>query len=192
MFTIVKTDNHILIEKALEVKKFDKKLLDIIHDMDEALKNTKDPVGVGLAAPQVGIPFRLFLARPNENIQAKVFINPEIIEKQDIDNTLILPDGQSPKQPAKRRKRRLLEGCLSLPNIWGNVKRAKKLALSFQDQKGKKHTRKYTGFMATIIQHETDHLDGILFTKRVLEQNEKLYKSYKNEKGEDEFEEIKV
>lgn len=188
MFNIVKTENSILLEKAKEIHKFDKKLLDTISQMNEALKNTTDPVGVGLAAVQVGIPLRLFLARPDEKTDAKVFVNPEIIEKIDIQNK----DNQNSGKPKRKSQKRLLEGCLSIPSIWGHVQRAKKILIAYRDEKGKKHKRIFSGFMATIIQHEIDHLDGILFTKRALEQNEKLYRSYKNEEGEDEFEEIKL
>src|SRR5581483_3841054 len=92
----------------------------------------------------------------------------------------------------KNKKKKLFEGCLSVPNFWGNVTRAKEITLTWQDEKGKQCTKEFKGFMATIIQHEIDHLDGILFTKHVMEQGEKLYKSHKNEEGEDEFDEVKL
>jgi peptide deformylase len=114
-----------------------------------------------------------------------VFINPRIIQSPEIN--LI-------KQPRKLGKKasKKLEGCLSLPNIWGPVQRAPSLTLSFLDQQGLRHEQKFSNFLATIIQHESDHLDGILFPKRVLEQKGILYKSHKNEKNEDEFEEIEI
>ncbi|MDO8461008.1 MAG: peptide deformylase, partial [bacterium] len=62
----------------------------------------------------------------------------------------------------------------------------------FIDENGKPHKRKFSGFIATIIQHEYDHLHGILFPKRVLEQKGKLYKSRKNKEGKDVFEEIEI
>lgn len=83
-----------------------------------------------------------------------------------------------------------LEGCLSLPSIWGEVKRHPQIIVSYLDEKGKPHKRLFKGFMATVIQHEIDHLNGILFPKRVLEQKGKLYKSVKDKKGGDIFEEI--
>jgi len=79
---------------------------------------------------------------------------------------------------------------LSLVNIWGEVERSPEITLEYLDESGKSHNRKFSGFMATIIQHEVDHLNGILFPKRVLEQNGTLYQSSKNAKGEDEFEEL--
>lgn len=177
---MVVTPDPVLVKCALEVKHFDKKLHETIRKMKETLAATLDPVGVGLAAPQVGLSIRLFLVKPAENAKVQVFINPEIKSLETAAAT------------KKKTKKRLLEGCLSIPNIWGNITRAKALTLSWQDEHGRHHTKRFRGFMATIIQHELDHLNGILFTKHVMEQGEKLYKSYKNEKGEDEFEEVKI
>lgn len=64
--------------------------------------------------------------------------------------------------------------------------------MAYLDEKGVKHQEVFTGFLATIIQHEFDHLQGVLFPRRVLEQKGQLYKSVKNKKGEMEFEEISV
>lgn len=175
---LVTTPSPNLIEPSTKVHKFDEKLHKLIADMHDTLAHTTDPKGVGLAAPQVGVNIRLFLAKPNDRVNTKVFINPEIVTSE---------DGES-----KRTKKSLLEGCLSIPNIWGKVKRKKLVKLTWQDQHGKSYTKVFNGFVATIIQHEVDHLDGILFTKHVLTQGQKLYKSYKNEHGEEEFEEIKV
>src|SRR3989344_6061202 len=68
-----------------------------------------------------------------------------------------------------------LEGCLSIPNIWGYLQRPEKIRLRYMDIQGKIMDREISGFMATICQHEMDHLNGILLTQRVLEQNQKLY-----------------
>lgn len=181
MLEIVQTPHPILVAPAQPVKQIDKKLHEIIMNMKETLLATRDPKGVGLAAPQVGLSIRLFLAKPSEESEIQVFINPEIISAKDV-----------PAGIKKRAKKRLLEGCLSIPNIWGNVTRKREVVLSYRDEKGKKHKKAFRGFIATIIQHETDHLNGILFTKHVMEQGEKLYRSFKNEKGQDEFEEIKI
>lgn len=185
MIPIITAGHPILAQKTKEVKIFDKKLFELIEQMRETLKLTEDPIGVGLSANQVGIPLRIFLARTNEDKPIKVFINPEIIEDSFLSPQL------TPTKKTKSKKR-LLEGCLSIPDIWGNVKRENQLTLSYQDENGKKYCKTFKGFMATIIQHEMDHLNGILFTKRVLEQKEKLYRSHKNKEGEDEFEEIKI
>lgn len=182
MYKIVTTPNDVLTSIAKPVTSFDRKLKKIIADMEVTLAHTSDPVGVGLAAPQVGLSLRLFLARPTEKAPTMHFINP-IIEQ--ISTT---------KKKSKRddEDKKILEGCLSIPNIWGHVSRPQKLTLTYQDMNGKKYTQKYTGFMATIIQHEVDHLNGTLFTKHVMEQKEKLYRSYKNKDGDEEFEEIQI
>lgn len=189
MAHIVKAPNPVLAQKSIGVKvqsgkisKIDKSVLKIIEEMKKALLSAKDPIGVGLAAPQIGKSLRIFIAKPTLKSPISVFINPEILE-QDLE---ILPIRKNKKTPVK------LEGCLSLPNIWGEVKRYSKVKLSYVDQKGENHIKIFTGFMAIIIQHEIDHLEGGLFTKRVLEQQGTLYKSEKNEKNEDVFEEINI
>ena len=190
---ILTTPNKALLEKVEPVIKFDNKLKKIITEMSQILDATRDPVGVGLAAPQVGIPKRFFLAKPEENGKTFVFINP-VVESESSEKE-IPKFANSPKvevrKPAKS-KGKLLEGCLSIPSIWGNVSRKKSIKLSWQDINGRRRTRALTGFPAIIIQHEIDHLDGILFTKHVLAQGETLYRSHKNKEGADEFEEIEV
>ena len=193
MYKILVTPNPGLLLKSVSVTKFDRKLTKEIFDMKKTLDSTRDPVGVGLAAPQVGILKRFFLAKPEENGKILVFINP-IIESSSGEKQ-IPSFKNSPKvevgKPAKS-KGKLLEGCLSIPNIWGNVSRKNQIRIHFYDINGDEHVETFIGFPAIIIQHELDHLDGILFTKHVLEQKEQLYRSHKNSQGEDEFEEIEV
>lgn len=115
--------------------------------MDEILKKE---AGLGLAAPQVGQNLRLVLVRlnfetPNELILA--LINPEIIS---FSKEIVLGE----------------EGCLSLPKMWGQVLRSCEITVKFQNLKGKSQTLKFTNLNARIIQHEVDHLDGILFIDR--------------------------
>jgi peptide deformylase len=147
--------------------------------MEAALNRSVDPVGVGLAAVQVGKPIKIFIAKPTEKSKIYVFINAQIVKT-------------SEKLGVKKSKVKKLEGCLSLPNIWGEVARYENVTIKYLDETGKSHKKKFSGFMATIIQHEMDHLAGILFTKRVLEQKGTLYRSEKNKNGEDVFEEIKI
>lgn len=200
MYKMVVTPEPTLLEMAKPVEKFDKKLKDVVSGMSETLDATVDPVGVGLAAPQVGIAKRIFLMKPVEDGPTTVIINPEIISTSDGDEIPIKPNSAKVEKMKefeksggkKPKKGRLLEGCLSVPNIWGNVSRKKKVELSWQDETGKKYVRTFSGFNAIIIQHELDHLNGVLFTKHVLEQGEQLYRSYKNAEGEDEFEELEV
>jgi peptide deformylase len=185
---IVTAPNEVLLKKASGVKKFDNKLRSIIREMEKVLLATRDPKGVGLAAPQVGMPLRIFLMKISDKDKMQVFINP-VIKK-------VAEETQAPKkettQKKSKKESRLLEGCLSVPNIWSNIKRDKVVILQYQDETGKPHTKIFKNFPAVVVQHEVDHLDGILFTKRAIEQKQKLFRSYKNEKGEDEFEEIKL
>lgn len=193
MYKLVITPDPVLVNRAEEITKFDKKLQDIISEMSDTLNATVDPVGVGLAAPQVGLPIRLFLTKPKEDSPITPFINPVIVDSSAESGIPAHKNSAKieARKPAKSKKK-LLEGCLSIPNIWGNVTRKKTVTLEYLDERGQKHHKKFTGFMATIIQHELDHLNGTLFTKHVIAQGEKLYRSYKNEKGDEEFEEVKI
>ncbi len=161
-------------------------LSSLLKEMEGLLISANDPKGVGLAAPQIGKSTAIFIAKPTEKSEISVFINPQIVENEQASQKL------SGAKSASGGRVRKLEGCLSLPKIWGEVLRSPSVTLSYYDQKGKQKTKKFTGFMATIAQHEADHLNGILFPKRVLEQKGQLYKSYKNEKNEDEFEELTI
>jgi peptide deformylase len=131
------------------------------------------------------------LVKETPNADLKVFINPQIFEFKDlpeekIKNKKLRAKSQKPNKGVQ------LEGCLSLKDIWGVVKRHDEVTVTYKDENDIKHTKTFDGFMSIIIQHETDHLNGILFPKRVLEQEQKLYKSFKNKKGEVEFEELSL
>ncbi len=201
MLNIVSAPNPVLSQKAKEVKKTDKSVLKLIKEMEETLISAKDPIGVGLAAPQVGVSLRIFITKPTLKSQIQVFINPKIIQTTKISHLTTDSDRMqqlntsSPKNPAEPKNTKL-EGCLSLLNIWGEVKREPKIKLQYQlithNSQLITKTSAFSGFMSTIIQHEMDHLDGVLFPRRVLEQKGTLYKSRKNEKNEDEFEEIEI
>ncbi len=180
MLEIIKAPNTVLSQKAKRIVKVDKAVVRLIAEMTEAMEAATDPIGVGLAAPQVGKSLRLFIAKPSKKSKVLVFINPKVTKKT------------KKEKSSKKDEHKKLEGCLSLLNIWGEVERFDIIWVSYLDEAGKKHNRKFDGFLATILQHEIDHLDGILFPKRVLEQKGTLYKSEKDEKGEDVFEEIKI
>lgn len=178
---IVQAPSDVLARIALPVKKIDKELLALIEAMKKTLESAKDPEGVGLAAPQVGKSIQLFIAKPSPKSKISVFINPTISLNQE----QIIPKDDSDDSVQ-------LEGCLSLKDIWGEVKRSSQVSVSYMDEEGKHHKKTIKGFLAIIIQHEYDHIQGILFPRRVLEQKGKLYKSSKNKKGEDIFEEITI
>lgn len=179
MKPIVFVPNPVLTTPAKTVTAFDKKLSDIIADMKETLIATTNPKGVGLAATQIGLGLRIFITRPTETSEIRTFINPEIVSTGES-----LTDGV----PGRGNK---LEGCLSIPNVWGKVKRQTRVTLRYQDETGQVKQEEFTGFMATIIQHETDHCNGILYTQRVLEQKEKLYQVVE-EDGKEVLEEIRL
>ena len=215
---IVVAPNPILSEKAKAVLKADKSILHTIAKMKDVLSSAHDPIGVGLAAPQIGKSLQIFIAKPTPKGKVSVFINPKIT-KMDTPSQSFTREHKIKNPKSKKEEVQKLEGCLSLKDIWGNVLRSPTVRLSYLDEKGKKHTRTFKGLLATIIQHEIDHLNGVLFTKRVLEQKGKLYKrklltfgykSYKNKqspvpdgtgqslrsgelkKGEEVFEELEI
>jgi len=88
-------------------------------------------------------------------------------------------DSYSKKKTMKKKVK--LEGCLSIPRIWGPVKRADRVFLNYQDLTGKKYLKWFSGFEAIIIQHEVDHLKGIVFTQRSIEQKRQLFKEENDE-----------
>lgn len=190
MPTIITAPNPILSREAKPVVKINPQIRKLIREMKETLNQASDPEGVGLAAPQVGQSYRIFIAKPTPKSKALVFINPEIVKSYEL-GVMSKPKKKKPITHNSKPKTKL-EGCLSLKDIWGTVLRSPKITLSYQDEAGKKQTKEFKDFLATIIQHEYDHLNGVLFPKRVLEQKGKLYKSSKDEKGEDVFEELEI
>jgi len=157
---------------------FDKRLKKIASEMLEFLKKTSEPTGVGLAANQVGIDKRIILitrkvAKRGEKGEIIPLINPEILFKS--------------HETAKS-----WEGCLSVPGVYGNVIRAKKIKVKYQDLEGKQVEEKFEYFSSYIVAHEIDHLNGILFTQRIIEQKGKIYRETgeKNEKDEEVLEEV--
>lgn len=166
MFKIVTVPSTVLTQATLPVDKIDDKIKKIVADMEKVLIVQNDPPGVGLAANQVGLNLSIFIIKPTEKSKTKIFINPKILRTTYYE----LP----PKR--KGRKKVKLEGCLSIPRIWGPVKRSEQVFLNFQGLNGKKYLKWFTGFEAIIIQHEVDHLNGTVFTQRSLEQKGQLYR----------------
>ncbi len=189
MRKIITAPQPVLSQQAKEITKIDKTVLRHIEEMKKTLAATRDPEGVGLAAPQVGLSLQLFVTKPTAQAKYGVFINP-IIQIQKPTEPHVSKNQQ--KSASKKGKSTKLEGCLSLPGIWGEVTRHPSVTLRYQDETGKNHTKTFKGFLATIIQHEVDHLNGILFPKHVLEQGHKLYKSHKDKQGQEVFEEIEL
>jgi len=177
MLKIVHAPHRALTQTVRQVKKIDKKIRELVYDMEETLIAQLDPQGVGLAAPQVDEDLAIFIIKPTLKSETLVFINPKILDhKQLITNHPSTSLKASQTQVAEEKEGDIkLEGCLSIPRIWGPVTRDTKILLEYQDLTGEKHTEWFSGFKSVIIQHEMDHLQGVLFTQRVLEQKGKLY-----------------
>ncbi|KXK11174.1 MAG: Peptide deformylase [Microgenomates bacterium OLB23] len=171
---IVQVPHSILSEKVKPVSQFDRRLATIVQKMVTTLRNEKDPEGVGLAANQVGLNMALFIMQSSKKAPLYVCINPKITFIEKIQNP-------TPQKKGKKTTRARLEGCLSIPRLWGYVARSPKVHLTYADLDGTIHEKAFTGFEAIIVQHEMDHLDGIVFTQRVIEQKRKLYQEIDGE-----------
>jgi peptide deformylase len=164
---ILVTPDPFLRRVAIEVKTVDKKLQTQIVAMTEALQSAQDPEGVGLAATQVGINKRFFILNLHGKIE--VFINPKITAQSEAMLSTVY----------KKGKDRWLEGCLSLPNLWGFVDRPYWCDITYLVPQGKElieKSRRFEGVESSYALHEYDHLDGILFTDRILEQKGKIFR----------------
>jgi peptide deformylase len=138
----------ILKTKSIPVTSIDQPFKVIVREMFDLMYKAR---GIGLAANQVGLPFRFFIinlaADSKEPEEELVFINPEIIKRS----------GNEEDE----------EGCLSLPELYGPVKRSTKITVEAYDLDGKLFRLECEDLAARAIQHETDHLDGIMFTERM-------------------------
>jgi len=157
--------------KSKSITKIDKRIKGIIQDLKDTLSAQVDPEGVGLAAVQIGKNEQIFLMRfsakdaksHGETEREKIVINPKIIS---IDKLTKLE---------QKSKKEILEGCLSIPHYYGPLVRSGKVTLEYMDESGKTKTQTFTGFPAQVVLHEVDHLNGVLFIDRLLEQGKKLY-----------------
>lgn len=157
---------HIALRTVSEpVTVFDDALRQMIAQMAQVLAQASDPIGVGLAANQVNVLKRIFVMHIDSAALTQVFINPQIMKRQkkDIQQTITDKDDEP------------LEGCLSVPRIWAPIDRDWKIRLRWHDEYQKQHEQDFEGFQAAVIQHEIDHLDGILFTQRAMEQGKPIY-----------------
>ena len=169
---IVGFGDPILKKKAQIIEKNYPDLKGLISDMFETMYNAS---GVGLAAPQIGKSIRLFIidtsAFDNKDFEEtsgfktatlkKVFINPEIINES----------GEA--KPFE-------EGCLSIPNVREIINRKSKIKLSYFDENFVNHQESFNGIIARVIQHEYDHIEGVLFTDKVSPFKKKLIKGKLN------------
>lgn len=149
VFSIVTgIDNKILRTKSVPVKKIDRKIKYLIADMIETMEHAE---GLGIAAPQVGVNLRIYIARLNFNTP----------------NEMIVPMINAEFLSVSEEKEGGEEGCLSIPGKFGLVRRSKSVTIRYMDEKGKSHTLKLNGLNARIMQHETDHLNGVLIADKM-------------------------
>lgn len=141
-------ENEILRTKSAKIAKVSKEIVALAKLMVETMEKEK---GVGLAAPQVGRNIRLILVTLNLGLaeeQVLAMVNPEIVfrsREEELDE----------------------EGCLSLPNQFDQVWRSREITVKFQNLQGTELMLKLSGFNARVVQHEMDHLEGVLFLDRV-------------------------
>ena len=130
------------------VKKIDKEVTKLVEDMFETMY---DAPGIGLAAIQVGVPKRIVtmdLSKKDEDKEQRVFINPEVVWSSE-------------------ETRVHEEGCLSIPEFYEEVERPVKVKVKYLDLDGKPHEMAAEGLLATCLQHEIDHLNGVLFIDHI-------------------------
>ncbi len=146
--TITVKGDEILAKKCKPVKAITPRIVQACEDMVETMLASD---GVGIAAPQIGIMKRFFIAMPHvdaedEELRDKIYvmINPEITYKEGTQESS--------------------EGCLSVPGYMGLVDRPEKIRIKGTDLEGEEHEYEFEGFAATVFCHEYDHLDGILYT----------------------------
>lgn len=145
---ILKYPHPALCRKAKPLVRVDAELKQTIREMFDLMNVEK---GIGLAATQIGLPYRFFIMNLANSIEGMneeyVFINPAIKKRSGMVT--------------------LEEGCLSLPDIYAEVRRPDKIVISAFDLNGEEFTYELSGLLARVAQHEYDHLDGIVFTDRL-------------------------
>jgi peptide deformylase len=170
---IVEIPHEALRKTAKPIVAVDKKVIQFVRELEETLSTKRNPRGVGLAAPQVDTQWRIFCLNVS-GIQT--YINP-VITKLSKKSTF----GPDPEDP-------YMEGCLSMPDLYGPVPRWEWIEAEFQvlengkliDQKAR-----FEDFTGRVFQHELDHLNGILFTDYSLKYDLPVYKEVKKDKFEE-------
>lgn len=162
MADFIALPDHRIRQTSETVRGFDKSLQALIDELIEVSLAQKDPPALGMAAPQIGVFKRVFIARIRNKF--KPFVNPQIIKYG-------------------KEETALLEGCFSVKGIYGHVLRPGEIDIEAQDRYGKKFHLHLKGMAAKICQHEIDHLDGVLFIDHILEQNGKLFRVEKDKEG---------
>lgn len=170
MNIVIAPDQRLRVKTKL-VKKITPGLLQTIREMIKLTKTFMEPEGVGLAATQVGHSEQYFIAKLEDGT-FKTFFNPKILS-------------------FSKRTKFFMEGCLSIPNYWGEITRPVSITASYIDEMGITHKEQIRGFLAWVFQHEYDHLQGRLFMDLLMEQHGKLYKVVgKDRAGSDIYEQV--
>ena len=166
---IVAYGDPVLKKKAKAINKDYPKLKELIDNMWETMYNA---YGVGLAAPQVGLPIRLFVIDPTP------FAEDEDLSKEDRDQLRDLKkvfiNAQIESETGDEWA--FNEGCLSIPDVREDVFRKPEIIISYYDENWVKHQDTFTGLAARVIQHEYDHIEGILFTDKLSSLKKRLIK----------------
>ncbi len=144
VLSVRKYGDPALRRRASEVGEITDEIRKVVDDMVETMY---DEVGIGLAAPQVGIPLRLIVIADDRTRQARPLVNPVIVDR-------------SGEQTAE-------EGCLSIPGVFAPVSRATWVRVEARDLDGQPVTIEGRDLLARVLQHEIDHVDGVLFIDRV-------------------------
>ncbi|MBI2414237.1 peptide deformylase [candidate division WWE3 bacterium] len=155
---IVTIPDEVLLTPTKKIVDFNIDTQELIKNLLDTVRKAKDPEGAGLAAPQIGISKRACVVRD-------FFVNPmnrdEVLSH---DYVLINPKIIS----ASKETELDIEGCLSIPLVYGKVERAKKVKIKALNEHGEEIRFMASGFLARVVQHEIDHLDGILFTSKLV------------------------
>jgi len=168
---VVIAPNNKLRVQTKPVKAVTPALKKLVEEMIKLTESYTDPQGVGLASTQIGRDEQLFVALQKDK-NFKAYLNPKIISYS-------------------KKKKLMLEGCLSIPNYWGKIERPIAVTVSYLDIDGNQIKERLTGLAAHIFQHEVDHLKGKLFMDIVMEQRAQLYKIVGKDKyGEDIWEAV--
>ena len=162
---IITIPDPLLFKKSEPIERIDSELIKFTDDM---LETMYDAPGIGLAAVQVAVPRRVIvmdISKEDEEKSPIVMINPEIVQVGD------LPRAHE-------------EGCLSIPQVYAEIERPDKIHVKYLDKDGNSQELEAEGLLSTVIQHEVDHLDGILFIDHLsrLKRDRLIKKFIKNKK----------
>lgn len=167
---IVRAPDSRLRVKTKPINKITPELVKIARQMINLAQTFKDPEGVGLASVQIGMDEAFFVAKIGKTF--KIFFNPKILSFGKV-------------------SKKFFEGCLSIPDHFGEIKRPTNIVVSYLNENGQEVKKPLSGTSAWIFQHEIDHINGKLFVDWVLKQRSKMFKAVgRDRSGSEVFEEV--